>query len=94
MTITGTPIHSTHLKLKHHILRSATPGSLHLHIMTSELVDGDHVSDVSEVPNDRTKLTRPQAWNLYISHAFSTWNARGYEFAVVSVEFMDPNVAQ
>lgn len=28
-------------------------------------------------------LTRSQALNLYVSHAFSTWNARGYEFAAV-----------
>lgn len=29
-------------------------------------------------------LTRAQAVRLYVSHAFSTWNARGYEFAAVS----------
>ncbi|KAI0829965.1 Ferroporti-1 [Hypoxylon sp. FL0890] len=28
-------------------------------------------------------LTRSQALNLYVSHAFSTWNARGYEFAAI-----------
>ncbi|KAI0098750.1 Ferroportin1-domain-containing protein [Nemania sp. FL0031] len=28
-------------------------------------------------------LTRAQAFNLYLSHAFSTWNARGYEFAAI-----------
>ncbi|KAI0880378.1 uncharacterized protein GGS22DRAFT_175119 [Annulohypoxylon maeteangense] len=28
-------------------------------------------------------LTRSQALNLYVSHAFSTWNARGYEFATI-----------
>ncbi|KAI1503228.1 Ferroportin1-domain-containing protein [Biscogniauxia marginata] len=31
----------------------------------------------------RPGLTRSQAFNLYISHAFSTWNARGYEFAAI-----------
>ncbi|OTA80182.1 hypothetical protein M434DRAFT_401860 [Hypoxylon sp. CO27-5] len=31
----------------------------------------------------RNNLTRSQALNLYVSHAFSTWNARGYEFAAV-----------
>ncbi|KAI1386972.1 Ferroporti-1 [Hypoxylon trugodes] len=46
-----------------------------------------------EVPNDRNLqddsdapprgLTRSQALNLYVSHAFSTWNARGYEFAAI-----------
>ncbi|KAI1767673.1 Ferroporti-1 [Hypoxylon sp. FL1150] len=36
--------------------------------------------DGSVVPNS---LTRSQAWNLYISHALSTWNARGYEFAAI-----------
>ncbi|KAI0899354.1 Ferroporti-1 [Annulohypoxylon nitens] len=34
----------------------------------------------SVVPSD---LTRSQALNLYVSHAFSTWNARGYEFATI-----------
>lgn len=29
-------------------------------------------------------LTRAQAIRLYVSHAFSAWNARGYEFAAVS----------
>lgn len=38
--------------------------------------------DGSVVPNS---LSRSQAWNLYVSHAFSTWNARGYEFAAVCV---------
>ncbi|KAI0159522.1 Ferroporti-1 [Xylariaceae sp. FL1272] len=28
-------------------------------------------------------LSRAQAINLYVSHAFSTWNARGYEFAAI-----------
>ncbi|KAK7908087.1 Solute carrier family 40 member 1 [Apiospora marii] len=28
-------------------------------------------------------LTRAQAARLYVSHAFSTWNARGYEFAAI-----------
>ncbi|KAI1268790.1 Ferroportin1-domain-containing protein [Xylariaceae sp. FL1019] len=28
-------------------------------------------------------LSRAQALNLYVSHAFSTWNARGYEFAAI-----------
>ncbi|KAK6841892.1 hypothetical protein PG987_002752 [Apiospora arundinis] len=28
-------------------------------------------------------LTRAQAVRLYVSHAFSTWNARGYEFAAI-----------
>ncbi|KAI1740693.1 Ferroportin1-domain-containing protein [Xylaria scruposa] len=31
----------------------------------------------------RPGLTRAQAFNLYLSHAFSTWNARGYEFATI-----------
>ncbi|KAI3332694.1 Ferroportin1-domain-containing protein [Ustulina deusta] len=34
-------------------------------------------------PDSRPGLTRPQAFNLYLSHAFSTWNARGYEFAAI-----------
>ncbi|KAI0594018.1 Ferroportin1-domain-containing protein [Biscogniauxia sp. FL1348] len=39
--------------------------------------------DQEEVPLPRLGLTRSQAFNLYLSHAFSTWNARGYEFAAV-----------
>ncbi|KAI1107694.1 Ferroporti-1 [Jackrogersella minutella] len=31
----------------------------------------------------QTSLTQSQALNLYVSHAFSTWNARGYEFAAI-----------
>ncbi|KAI0815459.1 Ferroportin1-domain-containing protein [Xylaria sp. FL0064] len=31
----------------------------------------------------RPGLTRAQAFNLYFSHALSTWNARGYEFAAI-----------
>ncbi|ORY62293.1 Ferroporti-1 [Pseudomassariella vexata] len=34
-----------------------------------------------EVP--QTSITRSQAVKLYISHALSTWNARGYEFATI-----------
>ncbi len=47
-----------------------------------ELLDdgsaGQQSTDVARQP-----LTKGQAMNLYISHAFSTWNARGYEFATV-----------
>ncbi|KAH8158354.1 hypothetical protein CIB48_g9888 [Xylaria polymorpha] len=39
--------------------------------------------DHETVVDARPGLTRAQAFNLYISHAFSTWNARGYEFAVI-----------
>ena len=28
-------------------------------------------------------MTPAQAWNLYVSHALSTWNVRTYEFAAV-----------
>ncbi|CAJ2513424.1 Uu.00g015430.m01.CDS01 [Anthostomella pinea] len=48
-----------------------------------ELV-GDHhdgLASAEEVP--RPSITRAQAFNLYLSHAFSTWNARGYEFAAI-----------
>ncbi|KAI8961736.1 Ferroporti-1 [Daldinia sp. FL1419] len=43
-----------------------------------ELPDETESSGVTPV-----SLTRSQALNLYVSHAFSTWNARGYEFAVI-----------
>ncbi|OTB03082.1 hypothetical protein M426DRAFT_322111 [Hypoxylon sp. CI-4A] len=42
-------------------------------------------SNASGVTDDapQSHLTRSQALNLYVSHAFSTWNARGYEFAAI-----------
>ncbi|KAI1272725.1 Ferroportin1-domain-containing protein [Xylaria sp. FL0933] len=42
---------------------------------------GDENDDAQEYV--RPGLTRAQAFNLYASHAFSTWNARGYEFAAI-----------
>ncbi|KAI0206228.1 Ferroportin1-domain-containing protein [Astrocystis sublimbata] len=35
------------------------------------------------VRDSQPDLTRAQAFGLYASHAFSTWNARGYEFAAI-----------
>jgi len=32
----------------------------------------------------RPKAAASEARTLYVSHALSTWNARGYEFAAVS----------
>ncbi|KAI1375542.1 Ferroporti-1 [Hypoxylon crocopeplum] len=47
-----------------------------------DLPNGDN--DVLLVEDDvPSGLTRAQALNLYVSHAFSTWNARGYEFAAI-----------
>ncbi|KAI1476151.1 hypothetical protein K445DRAFT_18104 [Daldinia sp. EC12] len=43
--------------------------------------DRDHENGNGGVPSNG--LTRAQALNLYVSHAFSTWNARGYEFAAI-----------
>ncbi|KAI0484780.1 hypothetical protein GGR56DRAFT_669298 [Xylariaceae sp. FL0804] len=34
-------------------------------------------------PPRPASLTRAQAFGLYLSHALSTWNARGYEFATI-----------
>ncbi|KAI0506851.1 Ferroportin1-domain-containing protein [Xylaria bambusicola] len=42
---------------------------------------GDNRDDA--LPPPRPGLTRAQAFNLYLSHALSTWNARGYEFAAI-----------
>ncbi|MCJ1357628.1 MAG: hypothetical protein MMC33_007624 [Icmadophila ericetorum] len=33
--------------------------------------------------NRPVPLTKVQAWNLYMSHTLSTWNARTYEFAAI-----------
>ncbi|KAI1172398.1 Ferroportin1-domain-containing protein [Nemania sp. FL0916] len=46
-----------------------------------EMITARRYSD--EAPTVRSGLTRAQAFNLYLSHAFSTWNARGYEFAAI-----------
>ncbi|KAH8899787.1 hypothetical protein GQ53DRAFT_815842 [Thozetella sp. PMI_491] len=43
------------------------------------LLREDERRDEVELP----KLSGSQAMNLYISHAFSTWNARGYKFATI-----------
>ncbi|KAI1137980.1 hypothetical protein F5Y05DRAFT_413925 [Hypoxylon sp. FL0543] len=53
--------------------------------------DSEESFELPENPGDtdddagvtRNGLTRSQALNLYVSHAFSTWNARGYEFAAI-----------
>lgn len=53
----------------------------------------DSESDLDEIFIDSAQpileaypgLTRGQAFNLYLSHALSTWNARGYEFAAVGI---------
>lgn len=57
------------------------------------MVEDDEYELRSESPNDDitehiipADLSRLQAWNLYVSHAFSTWNARGYEFAAVWID--------
>ncbi|KAL7628231.1 hypothetical protein AAE478_002430 [Parahypoxylon ruwenzoriense] len=39
--------------------------------------------DVSNGDTVASHLTRSQTLNLYVSHAFSMWNARGYEFAAI-----------
>ncbi|KAI1326278.1 Ferroportin1-domain-containing protein [Xylariaceae sp. FL0255] len=45
---------------------------------------GMETVDVStEEDTNRPELSRAQANGLYLSHIFSTWNARGYEFAAV-----------
>ncbi|KAK8049510.1 hypothetical protein PG994_011240 [Apiospora phragmitis] len=36
-----------------------------------------------QLPPTTPGLTRAQAVRLYVSHAFSTWNARGYEFVAI-----------
>ncbi|KAI0390692.1 hypothetical protein F5Y17DRAFT_443548 [Xylariaceae sp. FL0594] len=43
----------------------------------------DEEDDDGAVEVQSPGLTRAQAMNLYVSHAFSTWNARGYEFAAI-----------
>ncbi|KAI1492344.1 hypothetical protein F5X96DRAFT_627169, partial [Biscogniauxia mediterranea] len=50
---------------------------------TSTASTASTFEEEEEVPLPRPGLTRSQAFNLYLSHAFSTWNARGYEFAAV-----------
>ena len=38
---------------------------------------------LEESVGDPPELSKSQAWNLYTSHALSTWNARTFEFAVI-----------
>lgn len=42
--------------------------------------DLDHLP----VSSSSSSLTTFGAWNLYLSHALSTWNGRTYEFGAVS----------
>ncbi|KAH7026507.1 uncharacterized protein B0I36DRAFT_366064 [Microdochium trichocladiopsis] len=61
-------------------------GNSHHHHDARDMARGLQPTEPPGSPRavDRTSgLTRPQAWNLYLSHALSTWNARGYEFAAV-----------
>lgn len=44
--------------------------------------------EIPDMENISTSLTRLGAWNLYISHALSTWNVRTYEFAAVRLPFL------
>lgn len=37
-----------------------------------------------ELDHNSSSLTKLGAWNLYLSHALSTWNGRTYEFGAVS----------
>lgn len=43
--------------------------------------------EISDMESVSTSLTGYGAWNLYISHALSTWNVRTYEFAAVGLPF-------
>lgn len=47
-----------------------------------EILDGP-VSSNETLQDGMIAMTPAQAWNLYVSHALSTWNARTYEFAAV-----------
>lgn len=49
-----------------------------------ELQSVEHVETLDK-DSFTSSLTRLGAWNLYISHALSTWNIRTYEFAAVSL---------
>lgn len=52
-----------------------------MHLIQPIETDGQSHGSVAQTSG----LSRSQAWNLYLSHALSTWNARGYEFAAVSL---------
>jgi len=56
-------------------------GEAMVHMVQSFGADSQSCDSVSQMSG----LSRLQAWNLYLSHALSTWNARGYEFAAVSL---------
>lgn len=48
--------------------------------------------DLLPIISSSNELTRFGAWNLYLSHALSTWNARTYEFGAVSFPSLPPSL--
>ena len=52
-------------------------------IRVSERLLGDLVNN-DEVEEVASSLNMASLWDLYLSHTLSTWNARTYEFSVVS----------
>jgi len=65
---------------------SSTPHDEESSVLAMRDADGDADADGhDELVTGGGGMTRDQAWNLYTSHFLSTWNVRGYEFAVVGV---------
>lgn len=64
--------------------------TINLHHPTTDEYDEFSKPDQLEEDLDRFpisvsgSLTTFGAWNLYLSHALSTWNGRTYEFGAVS----------
>lgn len=51
-------------------------------------LDCTGLTEIPDTESTPTSLTELGAWNLYISHALSTWNVRTYEFAAVGIPFL------
>ncbi|MCJ1312967.1 hypothetical protein MMC25_006643 [Agyrium rufum] len=49
----------------------------------SDLDVADAQSELNTIVIPAFTVTKLQIWNLYLSHALSTWNARTYEFAAI-----------
>lgn len=58
----------------------------------AQLEDQDELDHLPVSERSRSSssssLTKFGAWNLYLSHALSTWNGRTYEFGAVSDFFL------
>jgi solute carrier family 40 (iron-regulated transporter), member 1 len=75
----------------------APPGVEQPDIPLQSIPESQDDEEPNETALERRSMSRSQALNLYTSHLLSTWNARTYEFAAVSLSvrafgLMDPGI--